>query len=175
MTSVFTQRSPRLGKLPSKTVPLSPDTLYIHRGLHSFTNIQTLFDFIDLKGGVEMHVQVKLFQKHLFSHQLITHNTTKDFSWKLQAQNIRRTCCVHKLYWMSIKKQFVYTTCSPDALSLQFRWTIFCHIVGYSRLRNKRRGTLINFWKILKTKKIQKWSQCLDWYKKVLKLWCENF
>ena len=51
-------------------------------------------------------LQVNLFQKHLFLQQL-THNMTKDclliyqFStWKLQAQNMRRTCCVHKLFWM---------------------------------------------------------------------------
>ena len=53
--------------------------------------------------------------------------------------------------------------------------SVFWFLVFYSRLRNKRRGTLINFWKILKKKKIQKWSQCLDLYKKVLKSWCENF
>ena len=62
---------------------------------------------------------------------------------------------------------------------VQHIWTqkipIWHDDVTQSRLRNKRRGTLINFWKILKTKKNQKWSQCLDWYKKVLKSWCENF
>ena len=52
---------------------------------------------------------------------------------------------------------------------------IHTFIFTYSRLRNKRRGTLINLLKILKKKKNQKWSQCLDWYKKVLKSWCENF
>ena len=59
----------------------------------------------------------------------------------------------------------------------ELSWPKNCSSIprDYSRLRNKRRGTLINFWKILKTKKIQKWSQCLDWYKKVLKSWCENF
>ena len=45
----------------------------------------------------------------------------------------------------------------------------------YSRLRNKRRGMLINLWKKLKKKYNQKWPQCLDWCTKVLKLWCENF
>ena len=43
------------------------------------------------------------------------------------------------------------------------------------RLRNKRSGTLINFWKFLKKQKIKKWPQCLDWCKKVIKSWCENF
>ena len=51
-------------------------------------------------------LQVNLFQKHLFLHQL-THNMTKDCSlnyqfrtWKLQAQNMWRTCCVQKLFRM---------------------------------------------------------------------------
>ena len=45
-------------------------------------------------------VQVNLCQKHLFLHQL-THNLMTDCSlnyefsaWKLQAQNMLRTCCV---------------------------------------------------------------------------------
>ena len=56
--------------------------------------------------------QVNLFQKHLFLHQP-THNMTKDCSldyefstWKSRAQNMGRTCCVHKfLFWMSKQKQ----------------------------------------------------------------------
>ena len=51
-------------------------------------------------------IQVDLFQKHLFLHWL-THNMTKycslnyQFStWKLQAQNALRTCCVHKLFFV---------------------------------------------------------------------------
>ena len=50
-------------------------------------------------------VQINLFQKHLFFHQL-THNMTKDcplnyeFStWKL------RTFCVHKLFWILNQKR----------------------------------------------------------------------
>ena len=46
-------------------------------------------------------IQVNLFQKHLFLHQL-THNMTKDCSfnckfstWKLQAQNMLKTCQEH--------------------------------------------------------------------------------
>ena len=34
---------------------------------------------------------------------------------------------------------------------------------------------LLIFEKFWRQKKNQKWSQCLDWYKKVLKSWCENF
>ena len=57
------------------------------------------------------YVQVNLFQKYLFLHQL-THNMTKDCplnyqfnTWKFQAQNTVRTCCAHKLFWMSKQKQ----------------------------------------------------------------------
>ena len=71
-------------------------------------------------------VQVNLFQKHLFLHQL-THNMTKDCSlnykfstWKLQAQNMLRTCCVHKLFWISKQKTICvhnkFSTCSEFAI-----------------------------------------------------------
>ena len=47
---------------------------------------------------------VNLFQKHLFLYKQ-THNMIKDCSlnyefstWKFQAQNMLRTCCVHKLF-----------------------------------------------------------------------------
>ena len=49
-------------------------------------------------------LQVNLCQKHLFLPQL-THNMMTDCSWKLQAQNMLRTCCVQKLFsfWRSVK------------------------------------------------------------------------
>ena len=50
------------------------------------------------------NVQVNLFQKHSFLHQL-THNMTTD--------------CF--LFWHS--KQFVYTTCSQHVLSVEFSCT----------------------------------------------------
>ena len=39
-----------------------------------------------------------------------------------EARNNRRTCCVQRLFWRSKqkKKQFMYKSCSPDVLSLQF-------------------------------------------------------
>ena len=65
----------------------------------------------ELKEKMFSLLQVNLCQKHLFLDQL-THNMTKDCSliyqfstWKLQAQNIGRTCCVQKLFWMSKQKQ----------------------------------------------------------------------
>ena len=88
-------------------------------------------------------LQVNLFLKHLLLHQL-THNMTKVCSlnykfstWKLQAQNMFRTSCVHKLFLFWHSEQFMYTTCSEHVLRLQFsctelviQWQIFCHIVG---------------------------------------------
>ena len=90
-------------------------------------------------------VQVNLCQNLLFLHQ-ITHNMTKDCSliyqfstWKLQAQNTGRTCCVHKLFWMSKQKQ--KTICAHNmfwawnfhVLNWQFNeqsfvilWVIWC-------------------------------------------------
>ena len=78
-------------------------------------------------------VQVNLCQKHLFLDQL-THNMTNDCSliyqfstWKQQAQNMRRTCCVHKLFWMSKQKQktiFVHNMFSPCSEPVVFMyWT----------------------------------------------------
>ena len=69
-------------------------------------------------------IQVNLFQKHLFLHQL--------------------KCCVHKLFWMSKQnKKIVYTTCSWIVLSLQvsctefiIQWKFCRHIVGW----------LMSFW-----------------------------
>ena len=79
--------------------------------------------------GRDYWIQVNLCQMHLFWHQL-THIVTKDcllnykFStWKLHAQNMGRTCCVHKLFlflfWHS--EQFMYTTCSD--LGIFMYWT----------------------------------------------------
>ena len=55
---------------------------------------------------VSILIQVSLFQKHLFLYHL-THSMTKYFSlnyefstWKFQAQNMLRTCCVHKLFFV---------------------------------------------------------------------------
>ena len=67
-------------------------------------------------------LQVNLFQEHLFLHQL-THNMTKDCSLnyklitrKLQAQNMGRTCCVHKLFFVltfrAIYAQNMFSQCS---------------------------------------------------------------
>ena len=69
-------------------------------------------------------IQVNLFQKHLFLHQL-THNMTKDCSliyqfntWKLQAQNIGRTCCAQKMFFVfvltlrTIYAQNMFSPCS---------------------------------------------------------------
>ena len=76
-------------------------------------------------------VQVNLCQKHLFLYQL-THNMTKDCTfiyhfrtWKLQNQNMGRTCCVDKLFWMSKQKTIcVHTMFSPCSDLVVFMyWT----------------------------------------------------
>ena len=86
-------------------------------------------------------LQVNLYQKLLFLHQL-THNMTtvcslnyKFNTWKFQAQNMGRTCCVQKLFWMS-ETISVHNMFSPG-LSLEFscielviQWTICRHCVG---------------------------------------------
>ena len=76
-------------------------------------------------------MQVNICQKHLFLHQL-THNMTKDCSlnykfstWKFQAQNMLRTCCVHKLFFVltfrTIYVHNMFSTCSELAIFMY--WT----------------------------------------------------
>ena len=78
-------------------------------------------------------VQVNLCQKYLFSHQL-THNMTKDCSsiykfntWKQQAQNMRRTCCAQKLFFvfvLTFKTICVHNLFSPCSDLVVFMyWT----------------------------------------------------
>ena len=78
--------------------------------------------------GIHILVQVNLFQKHLFFHQL-THNMTKDcllnykFStWKLQAQNMLRTCCIHRLFKTETKQNLCTYTTSYE-LAIIMYWT----------------------------------------------------
>ena len=65
-------------------------------------------------------IQVNLFQKLLFLHQLI-HNMATDCSlnykfntWKFQAQNMGRTCCVQKLFltFRTIYVHNMFSLCS---------------------------------------------------------------
>ena len=95
---------------------------------HVFTKKKQIRNFHVLwpRANSPTILQVNLCQKHLFLDQL-THNMTKDCSLiyqfstcKLQAQNMGRTCCVHKLFECQNKnkKQFVCTTCSTHVLSL---------------------------------------------------------
>ena len=85
---------------------------------------------------LKVSVQVNLCQKHLFLDQL-THNMTKDCSliyqfstWKLQAQNMGRTCCVHKLFWMSKQKQ--KTICVHNMFSPCSELVVFMYWTGKS-------------------------------------------
>ena len=70
-----------------------------------------------MNGKYEL-IQVNLCQKLLFLHQL-THNMTTDCSlnykfntWKFQAQNMGRTCCVQKLF-LTFRTIFVHNMLSP--------------------------------------------------------------
>ena len=93
-------------------------------------------------------LQVNLCQKHLFSHRL-THNMTTDCSliyqfntWKLQTQNLGRTCCAHKLFFVfvltfrTIFAHIMFSPCSElgvfnfSCIKLVIQWTICRHIVG---------------------------------------------
>ena len=90
---------------------------------------------------VKYQVQVNLFQKHLFLHQL-THNMTKDCSLsykfstrKLQAQNMLRTWSEHVVHMncseCQIKQKQKNNLCTPHVLSLQFSCSeLIIHIVG---------------------------------------------
>ena len=75
-------------------------------GLLTMSELYFVLSWIILfhKNRLHTFVQVNLCQKLLFLHQL-THNMTTDCSlnykfntWKSQAQNMGRTCCVQKLF-----------------------------------------------------------------------------
>ena len=89
------------------------NTLWIRKCILGRILIRYCFDFTKYLRCLDLQssVQVKLCQKLLCLPQL-THNMTKDcwlnykFSaWKFRAQNMSRTCCVHKLFWASRQKQ----------------------------------------------------------------------
>ena len=73
-----------------------------------------------------LKVQVNLFQKHFFLHQL-TNNMTKDCSlnckfntFKLQAQNTLRTYSEHVVYINCSECQNKNNLCTQHVLSLEF-------------------------------------------------------
>ena len=90
-------------------------------------------------------------------------NTNKILLWKL--------CCL-----MFLK---IYNNSSDNVSECWLCYQMINfpskHTCTLYTLRNKHRGTLIDFWNILKKTKKYKWPQCLDWCKKVLKSWCKNF
>ena len=78
-------------------------TLYVIFSIRQFKTIVCLL--IRYPCFILNLLQVNHCQKLLFLHQL-THNMTTDWplnyefsTWKLQAQNMGRTCCVHKLFF----------------------------------------------------------------------------
>ena len=82
-------------------------------------NIQAYLAIIK-SNSIALWIQVNLCQKLLFLHQL-THNMTTDCSlnykfitWKFQAQNMGRTCCVQKsiLTFRTIYVHNMFSSCS---------------------------------------------------------------
>ena len=91
--------------------------------------IKVLSNFISNK----RQIQINLCQKNLFLDQL-THNMTKyclliyQFStWKLQAQNLRRSCSEQKLFFvfvLTFKTIFAHNKLSPwSELAVFMYWT----------------------------------------------------
>ena len=75
-------------------------------------------------GDFKEGIQVNPCQKVLFLHQL-THNMTTDCSlnykfntWKFQAQNIGRTCCVQKLI-LTFRTIYVHNMFSPCSAKIR--------------------------------------------------------
>ena len=96
-------------------------------------------------------VQVNLFQKLLFLHQL-THNMTKNCSsnykfstLKLQAENMGRTCCVHKLFlcFCFDIQNSLCTQCSTNVLP-RFEVVIFMY-----RTYSYGRSPTLSQWNLL--------------------------
>ena len=77
-------------------------------------------------------VQVNLCQKLLFLHQL-THNMTtycslnyKFNTWKFQAQNMGRTCCVQKLI-LTFRTIYVHNMFSPCSTKIRSLTKIYLY------------------------------------------------
>ena len=66
-------------------------------------------------------------------------------TWKFQAQNMGRTWCVHKLFWMSKqKKQFVFT-CSQLGIFMYWTCNLMSNLLWYCGLVDaKKRAS--EFW-----------------------------
>ena len=86
-----------------------------------------------------MYIQVNLFQKHLFLHQL-THDITKYCSWNYHENYKLRACCVHKLcFCFDIQNNLCTQHVLPNhVLTLQFSRTTnnllsYCGLV-YARI-----------------------------------------
>ena len=100
---------------------------------------QTLF-MLEIRQMVWIYLTTKMHLKLNFSFQMPLFKCTKKVQVSLCQklfflQNMGRTCCVQKLFWMP-EIISVHNMLSPG-LSLEFsciklviQWTICCHIVG---------------------------------------------
>ena len=93
---------------------------------HKFKTIHTA-EHIEAKlSYAYCFVQVNLFQKHFFLHQL-THNLTKDCSWIYQFRT-----------WKLQTTQFVYTTCSEFVVFMYWTGKSMNNTLSYCRLVDAR-------------------------------------
>ena len=103
--------------------------------LYQMTFMMTMIKFLipTMMAYLIILIQVNLCQKHLFSHQL-THNMTiycsliyKFNTWKLQAQNMGRTCSAQKLFFvfvLAFRTIFAHNMFSPCSELVVFMyWT----------------------------------------------------
>ena len=78
---------------------------------------KTLYNIVHI-GTFQSFLQVNLFQKPSFLHQL-THNMTRDCSLNSPEKYKFRTCCVQILFWMSKQKQ-KNSFCTKHVIKLNF-------------------------------------------------------
>ena len=97
----------------------------VHRYVNVLCTNSSQIHLLDAHGMCSFdYIQVNLCQKLLFMDQL-THNMTTDCSlnykfntWKFQAQNMGRTCCVQKLF-LTFRTIYVHNMFSPCSTNIR--------------------------------------------------------
>ena len=105
------------------------------------------------------------FDKRLFIELIYQFST-----WKLQAQNMGRTCCVHKLFWMSKQKQKticvhnMFSPCSELVVFMYWTGKSMNNLLSYcARTAAEMDGTLHTDFQNLKPVEISKKSLNIIW------------
>ena len=108
-------------------------TLFSKIRFISYIALQYRFALIVLKWSLNLRLlkilQVNLCQKLSFLH-LLTHNMTTDCSLNYKKYKFS-TCCVHKLFWMSKKKQR-NNLCTQHVLNLNFSCNSMNSLLSYN-------------------------------------------